>query len=86
VALGGFDCANCHCQAHDTWELRHRDVRVETSTCPAKLVESAYLDLVSLYGFYRDGLLAQSGGVMDQPAFYLSAMQWIDAIVKGREK
>lgn len=86
MALGGFDCEHCNCQPGEEWELRHGDLVVRTDTCPAQIVDPDYLGIVHLYGFYRDGVLAYAGGVMDQPAFYLQAMQIVGAIVAEHEE
>lgn len=36
-----------------------------------------------LYGFYKDKVLALSGGILDQPEKYLQAMNVIDLQVKS---
>lgn len=46
--------------------------------CLRQQVNDDSIELLKLYKFYEQGNLLVSGGVYDQPAVYLSAMQLID--------
>lgn len=50
---------------------------IETSICPHRLVSSDSRDWLELYQHYIDGFAAFAGGVLDQPAIYLTAMRVI---------
>ncbi len=50
-----------------------------TRHCLRKLVTSESRELLHLHMHYRRGLLLEAGGIRNQPAYYLDAMNVIDA-------
>jgi len=52
-----------------------------TRSCPRRMVSDESLFLLSLYRHYKAGHLYESGGVSNQPAKYLEAMQLIEVAV-----
>ena len=50
-----------------------------TRSCPRRMVTDESWFLLSLFRHYRAGHLYESGGVVAQPARYLSAMSTIEA-------
>lgn len=53
----------------------------QTNLCPRRMVTDESVFLMSLFSHYRAGHLYQAGGVRDQPARYLQAMQFIEGVV-----
>lgn len=97
-----FDCGKCqwghHCTEGDDphWPrsvgpapmpIFLMDGVIESRTCLKPMVTAQSRQWLKLYPFYQDGLLAEAGGVLDQPHVYLEAMQLIKAqIAEGRER
>lgn len=50
----------------------------DLNTCPTKLVTEASVAWLRLYRFFRRGFLPFSGGLLEQPARFLDAMEVID--------
>lgn len=68
--------------SHAQWVVTlNGRTQVESRTCLLPMVEPEIAELVQLHGFYRDGLLPFSGGVLEQPAYYLEAMRLVAAAV-----
>jgi hypothetical protein len=79
VACDGSGCERCH------------DGRVTITTCPKTLVDQTTLDVVRLCDARRDGILPIAGGLLDQSAtavqameFYLSDVNRIEADIYER--
>ena len=59
----------------------HEDGGRETiyrKTCPWKDVDESVYRLVQYYRFFDKGMFLYSGGVSDQPAWYVEAMVFIE--------
>lgn len=54
-----------------------------TSACPRQIVTQESVFLLSLYRHYKAGHLYESGGVSNQPARYLMAMQLIEGALNA---
>lgn len=55
---------------------------ISTRTCLLPMVSPLSLHLLKLYGHYEDGHLYRAGGLNDQPAAYLEAMEIIGITIK----
>ncbi|MEM7422031.1 MAG: hypothetical protein AAF364_20310, partial [Pseudomonadota bacterium] len=82
-----FNCDNCtwgrHCDEtnpapYDKWDLKIDGKIESTRICPLGQVTPQSNNLLNLYGFYKQGQLCLSGGVLEQPHKYLEAMRIID--------
>ena len=49
-----------------------------TKSCPRNNLDVESMQLLSLYKHYKNGLLPVGGGLLDQSAQYLEAMEIID--------
>ena len=56
------------------------------SKCLGNFYSFGYAQLIELYNRYKLGTLFNSGGLSDQPAKYLSAMNYISNLVYEEEK
>lgn len=82
-----FDCDRCrerHCTPATAapfplWEI---DGVGPMTVCPKPQITPQSDRYLSLYRHYRNGILAVSGGLLDQPNPYLESMEQIDALVK----
>ncbi len=63
----------------ERWELAGV---IKTNKCPRRMISDDSSAWIALYGHYKAGHLAYSGGVLEQPAIYLEAMRLIDATVQ----
>ena len=41
--------------------------------------------MIRLYGHYQNGYLPREGGILDQPAKYLTAMEIIGSVVNAKK-
>lgn len=57
----------------------------ETRSCPRRMVNADSIYLWSLFLHYRAGHLLEAGGIADQPAAYLKAMQFIESALTESE-
>jgi hypothetical protein len=86
-----FDCQLCqqrHCDesgeiegsvgpaAYPRWSIP--GVLEDSRTCPKPKVTQQSVALLRLFKHYRHGLLPLNGGLMDQPAAYIEAMEIIE--------
>jgi len=80
-----WPCGRCRCDADgengDSWHIE--GVVEKTRTCARKLVTPQSDYFITLYHHYRRGHFALAGGVTDQPAPYLEAMQELDQWIKA---
>ncbi len=51
---------------------------IESYTCFLPMITPQSNELLRLFGHYRKGNLAFSGGLLDQPAAYIEAMELLD--------
>ena len=72
---------NCGCDENgnlpegSTWEIPGV---VVLSMCPKRYVSARSHFMLQLYRHYRNGVLPVSGGLLDQPFAYFSAMTTIE--------
>lgn len=52
-----------------------------TNVCPRRSLPPEYARWIQLYGHYKAGHLLVAGGLMDQPAKYVTAMHLIATTV-----
>lgn len=55
----------------------------ESATCPLPEIPARIWDMFTLYRHYKNGILFASGGIIDQPARYLQAMDEIERALKN---
>lgn len=53
--------------------------------CPGNFYSSAYGQLLDIHRQYRKGVLANPGGLMDQPAKYIDLMNLVENLVSQKE-
>lgn len=53
--------------------------------CPGNFYSSAYGSLVDIHRQFRKGVLANGGGLMDQPAKYIDIMNLIENLISQKE-
>lgn len=86
-----FDCRTCaarHCDdsrpaAIERWVV---DGVIASRTCLLPMVTAQSRFLLGLYRHYRAGLLAVAGGVLEQPQYYLTAMEILDEAIRVHGK
>lgn len=59
------------------------EVVVKTAFCLRKTTPAWAWSMVGLWRHYRNGVLPFAGGLYDQPAGYLLAMEFIDREMTG---
>lgn len=67
-----------------SWEYAGR--KEEIKTCPANVADLGLAPFLSLYGAWESGFLWTNGGMAQQPAIYVQAMQIIAAEVQRIER
>ena len=66
--------------------VRKRVLDIFTFTlCPGNFYSSAYGQLVDTHRQFRKGVLANEGGLMDQPSKYLDLMNLVENLVSQKE-
>ncbi len=55
---------------------------IASKTCLLPMVEPTTWSMLRLHRFWQNAILLRPGGLMDQPARYLEAMQLIDEALK----
>ncbi len=77
-------CESCNCEDGVSpiarWEIK--GVVEADTVCPRRRVTDDDWYLVDLYQHYVAGHLLHAGGIADQPAIYLDAMQEIAAGIR----
>lgn len=64
------------------WQVSHgNQVIIESNTCLKPMVEPWALSLVQLYRHYKNSVLPFTGGLYDQPNYYLEAMDLIGNVI-----
>lgn len=53
--------------------------------CPGNFYAEAYGNLIDVHRLFRKGVLANAGGLMDQPSKYVDAMNFIENLVIEKE-
>jgi len=80
-----FNCDKCpwgrHCDESNPapfakWEIP--EINLKSKVCLLPMVTHESQQAIDLYGFYKDRVLAVSGGVLDQPHKYLESMKTIE--------
>jgi hypothetical protein len=80
-----FNCEKCewgrHCNESNPapfpkWEIPQ--INLKSKICLLPMVTAEAQEAIRLYGFYKQKILALSGGVLEQPDKYLKAMQTIE--------
>lgn len=54
--------------------------------CPLNVPDQKHYVMVSLHAHYRNGFLAYDGGIVDQPKFYLDAMNVVQEEINFHDK
>lgn len=69
-------------------ELRHDETseRIPIVGCPLLAITPEALAWIRWHGLWQRGLLPGGGGVMDQPAKYLAAMEHLDLVTAKQER
>jgi hypothetical protein len=60
--------------------------RIPIVGCPLLAVTPESLAWIRWHGLWQRGLFPVAGGVMDQPAKYLSAMEHLDLVTAKQER
>ncbi len=82
--LKDFDCDKCkwgrHCDSSNPAPVSQWVIPgvIESNTCLKPMVTESTNYLLRLYMHYKNGLLPLSGGLLDQPAGFLRAMEIIE--------
>lgn len=88
----GFNCATCHhkhCDETNPGPPGMIEIRgvIKTNICLLPMVTPESWELVRLHGHYAKGRVPFSGGVLEQPAAFVRAVEVIeDAIRQGDEE
>lgn len=56
---------------------------LETRVCLKPMISPWALEMLMLYQHYKNGVLWQGGGISDQPASYLQAMEVIESNLRN---
>lgn len=54
--------------------------------CPSNFRLPSYRNLIKLHGLYLQGILPYNGGILEQPAKFIEAMNTIDALMAEHQK
>lgn len=83
-----FDCQTCTDPKREAWgceELTPTPVHVvnghRVRRCPVKILTPFTRRCMSLYAHYKNGFLPNAGGIADQPAWYVTAMEILESDV-----
>jgi len=57
------------------WEIPNV---IESKTCLLPMVTQQSMMLMKLYKHYSNNILLKQGGILDQPNFYIEAMEILD--------
>lgn len=75
-------CHECSCVDGDAgierWEIKEL---WKSRICPRRLTTPESRRWLELFQHYQAGFLADSGGILDQPAKYMEAMRFISGVV-----
>jgi len=93
-AASEYNCKTCktrHCDdsnpSHQLYEISHKKygVIIRTNTCLLPKITPQSHEFMHLYNHYKNGMLPFQGGLLDQPAAYVDAMDLIDSeLANGR--
>lgn len=53
--------------------------------CPGNFYSQSYAQLLDVHRLFRKGVLANVGGLLDQPAKYIDAMNFLEVLVTEKE-
>lgn len=53
--------------------------------CPGNFFVSSYAQLMDVHRMFRKGVLANAGGLLDQPAKYIDVMNFLEALISEKE-
>jgi len=53
--------------------------------CPGNFYVDSYAQLLDVHRLYRKGILAFGGGLLEQPAKYLEAMNYLEVLITQKE-
>jgi len=86
-----FNCSRCtwgrHCDesraaAYKKWHITHRGETIfHSRTCPLPVVTPTSNQMMRLYRHYKAGRYPFAGGLLEQPNFYIEAMEVIENVV-----
>ncbi|MFP4560983.1 MAG: hypothetical protein ACLFQ3_06625 [Thiohalorhabdus sp.] len=69
------------------WEIEHGGAQILASrTCPKPMVTEQSTGYLRLYNHYERSVLPYSGGLLQQPAAYLEAMEVIESAVNEHQR
>jgi len=54
---------------------------IDSNVCLKPMITQASMFYLRMHSHYKNGVLPYSGGLLDQPAVYLQAMELIDSIL-----
>lgn len=82
-----FDCANCDCVEGIAPEIRWATPGAiePTNICYRYASRGLPAYLWSLFPMYQNGHLYRAGGIGDQPALFLTAMNFLQGYLRGRK-
>jgi len=87
-----FDCSRCawgrHCDKDNPAPIKQwviKDV-IESDTCLKPMITSTSNELISLYSHFSKNRFPLSGGLLDQPAAFVKAMEIIESAVENNDE
>ncbi|OED38494.1 hypothetical protein AB834_00850 [PVC group bacterium (ex Bugula neritina AB1)] len=63
-----------------------KDLRFKLNKCPVRYIDSETLEILSLYSHYKNGFLADTGGLREQSIRYLMFMDFTSSVVSAFER
>lgn len=91
-----YQCSKCLIKADETIREKRKGCTGKYSfkaesegftytRCPGNFYNPAYGQLVDVYRMFRQGILANAGGLLDQPAKYVDAMNLLENLISQKE-
>ena len=81
----GYNCRGDESRCECRWDSLEIDGQI-VKGCPWKLVTPMTRAVVELYVAYKDGHMYYSGGVIEQPAWYIECMTAMSNAMNSAEK
>lgn len=86
-----YPCSSCDCDKTgrpsdgSRWKIKsvidEQGQPFVSEICPRRVVSNAAWELIALWRHFKQGVMPVGGGLLDQPAIYCRAMEFIDAAV-----
>lgn len=84
--MNGLDCHKCTDQLKVARGCNERRMLLiegyEINKCPMKYAGEKEFGFIKAYGHYKNGLLPNAGGWLEQPADFVEAMEIIENVVE----